>query len=44
MNITVLGLYQDFSSLGQGVLQMLGDIHHADVARANLQDLKNRAC
>ncbi|GHO97388.1 haloacid dehalogenase [Reticulibacter mediterranei] len=40
MTITLSGLYEDFFSLGQGLLQMLGAIHHVDIAQADVQALK----
>ncbi len=40
MTITLSGLYEDFFSLGQGLLQMIGEIHHVDIAQADLQELK----
>ena len=40
MTITLSGLYEDFLSLGQGLLQMIGEIHHVDIAQADLQELK----
>lgn len=40
MTITLSGLYEDFFPLGQGLLQMIGEIHHVDIAQADLQELK----
>jgi 2-haloacid dehalogenase len=40
MTITVSGLYEDFFSLGQGILQMVAAIHHVDIAQADVQILK----
>jgi 2-haloacid dehalogenase len=40
MAITLSGLYEDFFSLGQEVLQMMGAIHHVDIAQAHLHELK----
>jgi 2-haloalkanoic acid dehalogenase type II len=40
MTITLSGLYEDVFSLGQGLLQMIGEIHHVDIAQAELQELK----
>jgi 2-haloacid dehalogenase len=40
MTITLSGLYEDFFSLGQEVLRMLGAIYHVDIAQADLHALK----
>jgi 2-haloacid dehalogenase len=40
MTITLSGLYKDFFSLGQGVLQMLGDIHGVSLKPSDIAELK----
>jgi 2-haloacid dehalogenase len=40
MAVTLAGNYVDFSTLAQGVLRMLGDIHGVPVTRDDLQRLK----
>src|SRR5260370_20191208 len=39
MTITVSGLYEDFFSLGHGLLQMIGEIYHVDIAQVDLQEV-----
>ena len=41
MTITLSGLYKDFSSLGQGILQMLADIHGVSLKASDLDEIKN---
>jgi 2-haloacid dehalogenase len=41
MTITLAGNYVDFSTLAQGVLRMLGDVHHANVTDDDLRRLKD---
>jgi 2-haloacid dehalogenase len=40
MTVTLAGNYVDFSTLAQGVLRMLGDIHGVPVTQDDLQSLK----
>jgi 2-haloacid dehalogenase len=40
MTITLSGLYEDYFSLGQGLLKMVGDIHHVNITEADMQALK----
>jgi 2-haloacid dehalogenase len=40
--ITLSGPYKSFFTLGQGVLEMLGTIHHVSVRPADLDELKAR--
>lgn len=40
MTITLAGLYEDFFTLGQGLLRMVGDIHGVRVTDADLTELK----
>jgi 2-haloacid dehalogenase len=35
-------LYKDFFSLGQGILQMLGDIHGVSLKPSDIDEIKNR--
>lgn len=40
MTITLSGFYEDFFSLGQGVLQMLGDIHGVSLKPSDIDEIK----
>lgn len=40
MAATLSGSYVDFSTLGQGVLRMLGSIHHVNVTEDDERELK----
>ncbi|WP_082975041.1 haloacid dehalogenase type II [Mycobacterium sp. 1245805.9] len=40
MTITLAGNYVDFSTLAQGVLRMLGDVHHVNVTNHDVGRLK----
>jgi 2-haloalkanoic acid dehalogenase type II len=40
MTITLSGLYEDFFTLGQGVLRMVGDIHGVRVTDGDLTELR----
>jgi 2-haloacid dehalogenase len=39
MTITLSGLYKDFFSLGQGILQMLGDIHGVSLRPSDIDEI-----
>jgi 2-haloacid dehalogenase len=41
MTITLSGLYKDFWTLGAGVLQMVGRIHHVDIKPEDVEALQN---
>jgi 2-haloacid dehalogenase len=41
MTLTLSGLYKDYYSLGQGLLQMVGTIHGVNVEASDLDELKN---
>ena len=41
MTITLSGLYTDYFTLGQGLLRMVGDIHHVDVTDDDVDELKS---
>jgi 2-haloacid dehalogenase len=40
MTITLSGLYEDFFTLGQGLLRMVGDIHDVRVTDADVEELR----
>lgn len=40
MTLTLSGLYKDYVSLGQGLLEMIGTIHEVQVQPADLEELK----
>jgi 2-haloacid dehalogenase len=40
MTLTLSGLYKDFFSLGQGLFEMVGEIHMAKVSQADVEALK----
>jgi 2-haloacid dehalogenase len=40
MTLTLSGLYKDFFSLGQGILQMLGDIHGVSLKPSDIAEIK----
>ena len=40
MTITLSGLYEDFFTLGQGLLRMVGDIHGVRITDADLAELR----
>jgi 2-haloacid dehalogenase len=40
MTMTLAGLYQDFFSLGQGVLQMLGEIHGISLQPSDIDEIR----
>jgi 2-haloacid dehalogenase len=40
MTITLAGLYKDFFSLGQGILQMLGEIHGVSLKPSDVDEIK----
>lgn len=40
--VTLSGLYQDFVTLGQSVLRMLGEIHNVDIHSSDMDELKTR--
>lgn len=42
MTITLAGLYKDFFSLGQGLLQMVGDIHGVSIQPSDIDEIKKR--
>ena len=41
MTVTLSGLYEDFFSLGQGALQMIGDIHGVSLKPSYIDEIKN---
>ena len=40
MALTVSGLYKDFISLGQGLFEMVGEIHQVQLSPADVEALK----
>ena len=42
MTVTLSGLYKDFFSLGQGLLQMVGSIHGVSVKPSDVDELRTR--
>jgi 2-haloacid dehalogenase len=42
MTLTLSGLYKDYVSLGQGLLEMMAAIHHVNVESADVDELKQR--
>jgi 2-haloacid dehalogenase len=42
MTVTLSGLYKDFFSLGQGLLQMVGAIHRVPVKPSDVDELRTR--
>jgi 2-haloacid dehalogenase len=40
MTLTLSGLYKGFFSLGQGLFEMVGEIHHVKVSPADVEALK----
>jgi 2-haloacid dehalogenase len=42
MTITLSGLYEDFFTLGQALLRMVGDIHGVEVRKPDVEELRTR--